>query len=97
MLLSPSENAVSLAAELIDNPFPNDLRPNAHVKISDIPRLPQVAAVDRGNSSRSNFGPPLCQSPPEQLSLQSLAKLASSVAMGAWVILKLPPRSGNQF
>ena len=83
VLLSPSENAVSLAAELIDNPFPNDLRPDAHVKISDIPGSHKwqqwTGALLQSDSVI------VCQSPPEQLSLQSLAKLASSVAMGAWV------------
>jgi hypothetical protein len=83
VILSPTENVVGLAAELIDNPFPNDLRAGARVHIDDIPgayKWRQWTEVLLQSESVI-----VTRSPPVQDSFQSLAKMASSVAMGAWV------------
>ena len=83
VFLAQIETAVGLAAELIDNPFPNDLRSGARVHIDDIPGSDKwrqwTGALLQSESVI------VTRSPPVQDSFQSLAKMASSVAMGAWV------------
>jgi hypothetical protein len=93
--LVADRDVVGLAAELIDNPFPNDLRAGVHVHIDDIPGADKWRQWTEALLQSESVI--VTRSRPVQDSFQSLAKMASSVATGAWVGTQARPRSGNQF